>query len=98
MAESASHLGVLLIELFIPASGSLKSKRRILKSLKDRLRSKFNVSVAEVGYLDKWQRAVLGTCMIGVDKRYLDGSLQAVLSFVEGIRNVEVTKSRIEFL
>ncbi len=53
-------VGALELEIFIPGSGSLKDKRKVVKSLCDRIRSRFNVSVAEIDFQDKWQRAVLG--------------------------------------
>jgi Uncharacterized protein conserved in bacteria len=60
-------VGVLQVELYIPGSGSLKAKRRVVRSLKDRIRANFNVSVSEVDAQDKWQRAVVGIACIGSD-------------------------------
>ena len=61
-------VGVLNIELFIPGSNSLKTKRSIIKGIKDRLRSHFNVSVAEIDHADKWQRASLGVSSVSNKK------------------------------
>ena len=97
MSEPTAHIGILSLELYLPSSGSLKSKRRVLKSLKDRVRSQFNVSIAEIGELDKWQKAVIGICVIGNDKSHLDRSLQNILSFADGIREFEVVDYKIEF-
>ena len=84
------HIGVLSLEVHIPESGSLKSKRSVLKSLKDRLRSKFNVSVAEVEDLDKWQKSGITVCMVGNDKAHVDSSMQGVLSYIEQERDLRV--------
>ena len=59
MIESHPSVGILKVALFLPASQSLKEKRMVLKSLKDRARSRFNVSIAEIEHHDKWQRTVL---------------------------------------
>ncbi len=93
-----SHLSVLYLDIHVPESGSLKSKRHVLKSLKDRLRNKFNVSVAELGELEKWQRSVLGVAMISSDKRRLAESIQAVIAFVESDHNLQLLDSHIEQL
>lgn len=97
MSEATLHVALLSVEIHIPASQSLKSKRMVLKSLKDRLRSRFNVSVAEVGDWDKWQRAQFCVCMIGCDKGHLDGSLQSVLSYVRQDRSIHIIDHELEF-
>ncbi len=75
--------GVLEIELHIPAAQSLKQKRSVVKSLRDRLRSNFNISVAEIDHLDKWQRATLAIAMVSRDQQYLDSRFQAITGFIE---------------
>ena len=91
------HIGVLSVAIHIPASQSLKDKRMVLKSLKDRLKSKFNVSVAELDGQDTWQRSTLGIVMIGNDNRYLDSTLQNVLSYIESFGECEICDHTIEF-
>jgi uncharacterized protein YlxP (DUF503 family) len=76
-------IGTLQIELHLPAAGSLKEKRFILKSLKTRIRNKFNISIAEVDYLDKWQRTVLGFACVANERRFLDETLAKVFNAVE---------------
>jgi uncharacterized protein YlxP (DUF503 family) len=71
-------LGVLTIDVHLPYAESLKDKRRVIKSLKDRLRSQFNVSVAELEGDQLWQRAVVGVAAIAADREYLTGLLQRV--------------------
>jgi uncharacterized protein len=98
MPIEAAHLGVLYAEIFIPLSGSLKSKRSVLKSIKDRVRSRFNVSIAEVGEMDKWQRSVLAVAAVSGDKTYLDQCLQSILSFLDTVHDIELIQHQIEFL
>ena len=92
------HIAVLLLELHIHESGSLKSKRKIIKSLKDRVHAKFNVSFAELAENDKWQRAVCGVSMIGNDRRYLDGCMQEILNLVRSGHEAVLVNSSLEFL
>lgn len=89
-------IGVLKIELLIPGVNSLKEKRRVLRSLKDKLRNNFNISVAEINMQDKWQRAVLGAAGINADKKYLNGQLDKVIDFVENFRGVEMVDYEME--
>ena len=96
--ESTAHLGVLTVQIHIPASQSLKTKRMALRSLKDRIRSRFNVSIAETDGMDKWQRSEIGVSMIGNDKGYIDRTLREILNLFEGSSDVEVTGEDIQFL
>ncbi len=96
--DSYAHLAVLTLDLHIPASQSLKTKRMALKSLKDRVRGKFNVSIAEIGEQDKWQRSEIAVCMVGNDKQYVEGALQSVLDYVREERAVSLIDSSIEFV
>lgn len=69
---------LLTVELMIPHAQSLKDKRSGLRGLKDRIRNRFSASVAEVGYQDKWQRAVLAVCLVGSDKRQLESTASRI--------------------
>ena len=71
MFDQTCFVTILYIEMMIPHAQSLKDKRRAVRGLKDRISNRFNASVAEVGYLDKWQRAVLAVCLVGNDRRQL---------------------------
>ena len=95
--DYTQHLGVLSVAVHIPAAQSLKEKRSVLKSLKDQVRKKFNVSVAELDGQDKWQVATLGFAMINSDNRYLDSCLSNILSFVEGFGRLDVCDHSVEF-
>ncbi len=76
-------IGCLTLEIHLPESHSLKDKRQVLRSLKDRLRHRFNVSVAELDGQDSWQHAVVGIAAISADAAYLEGALRAVLKQAE---------------
>ncbi|MBM3319334.1 MAG: DUF503 domain-containing protein [Candidatus Eisenbacteria bacterium] len=86
------------IHLFIPAAASLKAKRSVVKGLKDRIRARFNVSVAEIEDHDLWQRAVLGVAVVSNDRAHADQVLAAVVRLVEGEPRAEMTDVRREFL
>jgi uncharacterized protein YlxP (DUF503 family) len=75
------HIGVLRLECFMPSCHSLKEKRQLVRSLKDRLRNKFNVAVAETDYLDKWQRAELGVVTVSGQRTHLDQMLDEIERF-----------------
>ena len=77
-------IGVRSWELHIPGAHSLKEKRSVLKSMKDRLHNQFNVSVAETAHHDVWQRAELTVCLVATDRRQAESVLSAVDAFVAG--------------
>ena len=92
-------LAVLTIELRIEGAHSLKDKRQVLRSLKDKLRSGFNVSVAELEQTDLWQRATVGVAAISSSRDYLSGLMQQVERAAARIANdhgAEITDSFVE--
>lgn len=91
-------VGVLEIDLLLRGNTSLKEKRRVLKSIKDRTSRKFNVSIAEVDYNDLWQRAKLGICCVSNDKVHADRVLSGVVNFIEGNFQAELLDYSIEIL
>ena len=91
-------VGAALIELHVHGSQSLKAKRGVVKSLTARMRNRFNVSVAEVGGQDTWQRAVLGVSACGSDPLRVRQALERVIDFVEGQHLAEVRETDIELL
>jgi hypothetical protein len=91
----------LTLELRIEDAHSLKDRRQVLRSLKDRLRSGFNVSVAEIDPTDLWQSASLGVVAISSSRDYLDGLMKQVEAVATRIANnhgAEITDSYLEFL
>ncbi|MHB8844136.1 MAG: DUF503 domain-containing protein [Nitrospirota bacterium] len=89
-------IGVCTMEMHIPESGSLKTKRHSLKSLKDRIRNKFNVSVAEVGDNDLWQKTSLAVAAVSNDKSHLNQTLDHVLNLVRSVPEVSLLDYQIE--
>jgi len=75
-------VGVLRLKLAILEAHSLKDKRRVIKSLKDRLSNTFNASVAEVAELDSWQRCDLGIAVVANEGRFAHECLDKVVDFV----------------
>jgi len=92
------HVLLIKLSLQIPDAHSLKDKRRQIRSLKERLRSKFNVSVAEIDALDNWQKAVIGVCMISIDKSYLDKQYSLVETLVLEYTELELVNMTREWL
>lgn len=76
-------IGILTLELQIPASQSLKQKRQTMRSLSTRLRNNYNISVAQVDHLDSWQLATLGVVAVSGDRRYVQDLLQHVVDYVQ---------------
>jgi uncharacterized protein len=91
-------IGVLTIELFIPDSQSLKDKRQVLHSLKDRLHGKFNLSVAEVDGQDLWQKSVLGMACVANEGSHVNQVLEQALNLIKGMPAVEVVRTHLELL
>ncbi|OGP19463.1 MAG: cytoplasmic protein [Deltaproteobacteria bacterium GWA2_55_10] len=91
-------VGVSTITLLLHSSHSLKDKRQVLKSVIEKTKNKFNVSVAEVGDNDVWQRAELGIAAVGNDRAFVNSVLDKVLLFIEGLHLAEVTDSTIEIV
>ena len=84
------EVGVLQVTVHVPAAHSLKDKRSVIKSLKDQLRGRFNVSVAEVDSNDTWQRATLGVAAVGDDRAYVQGLLGQAADWIRATRLVDV--------
>ena len=76
-------VGLLHMELHLPGSHSLKEKRSVVNHVKERLRTRFNASVAEVDHQELWQRAALGVAVVSGDAGGLDKVLRDILSVVE---------------
>jgi len=91
-------VGILRLTLYLPESRSLKDKRRVLRSVKDRLRGQFNVSVAEVDHLDLWQKATVAVALVSKDARHADRLLQKVLDRVESYRLADIIDVKTEIL
>jgi len=91
-------VGLCSVELHLSGVTSLKEKRRIVKSLLQRLHNRFNVSAAEVDYQDYWQKACIGLACVGNEGRYINEVLQQSVNFVEQFSGAEVINYSIEIL
>jgi uncharacterized protein YlxP (DUF503 family) len=91
-------VGILQLELRIGDADSLKDKRRVILSLKDRIAHAHNVSIAEVGALDEHRRSILGIAMVANDRQYVEGGLSKLVDFVRTVPQVDLVDFRIELL
>ncbi len=91
-------VGTCRVELRLAGNNSLKGKRRVVKSLKDRIRGRFNVSVAEVDRLDEWQRATLGIVCVSNNSRLVDETLTKVVNLIETDADALILDYEIELM
>jgi len=89
-------VGTMKIILHLHDNRSLKGKRKVVRSMVDKIKHKFNVSIAEVGSNDKWQRIELGVSAVGNDRRHIDTSLNNILSYMESLYLAEIVDSSLE--
>ncbi len=89
-------VGTLVIRLVLRDSHSLKDKRQVLKSIKDRVSNKFNVSVAEVDNQDEWQQATLGVAMVGTDTRFVNSVLSKLIDHLRFAPGAELVDYELE--
>ena len=90
-------VGLLTLEIYIPYSHSLKEKRKALNSLKDRLRKKFNIALAELDYQSKWQRALIGIVTINNQKRVIESLFEKILQDTEKNLEGQILRSEINY-
>lgn len=91
-------IGLLSIELHFPDAQSLKAKRMVVKSIKDRLQRKFHVAVAETGYLDLWQRSELSVVSVSGARPVLESQLEAISRDLEDRFSSEVVGTSFELI
>jgi len=89
-------VGTLKIEFRLFDNRSLKGKRKIVRSMVDKVRNKFNMSIAEVGSNDRWQKIELGVSAIGNDRRHIDSSLNSVLRFLDSLCLAQIVDTEME--
>jgi hypothetical protein len=89
-------VGLLKVTLILPENSSLKGKRKVVKSLVGRLKSRFNISAAEVEGNDLWQRAEIGVAMVGNDNRFINSALDKILDYIERETEAEVIDSQMD--
>jgi uncharacterized protein len=90
-------IGLAVWELQLPGCGSLKEKRSVLKSVKDRLHNQFNVSVAETAHQDTHRRAELAACTVSGERPQANRVIDAVDRFLEGEARVRIVDSYVTY-
>ena len=96
--DNQAYLAVISIEFLIPESRSLKTKRKITKSLIDRIRNKYNASVSEIGYLDKWQRSVIGISMISNNRQLIEKGYASIEQVFREVSEIDLVAIHIEWI
>jgi hypothetical protein len=91
-------VGLMTLDLHIPAAGSLKEKRLVIKSITDRIRNKFNVSVAEVDANNLWQRCVLGISIVSNETVMIHKVFGKIRDLIVSNHAVELIDSTVELL
>lgn len=90
-------VGILTVSIAIPAANSLKDKRRVVKSIKDRLRNGFNISVADIGDQDLWRNAELAIAVVSGDSSYANGVLSRVQDVIRDRVDAIMTHCELEW-
>jgi uncharacterized protein YlxP (DUF503 family) len=91
-------IGYGIINLRIPESGSLKSKRSVLSRILKRAQNEFNVSIAETGRLDNYKMAEIAFAFVGNDSRYINGKVDQLLRFIDNLQIAETLDSKTEIM
>jgi uncharacterized protein YlxP (DUF503 family) len=91
-------IGSATIEITIGEAASLKGKRAILKSIINRVKAKFNVSIAEVGYNDKWQHSIIGISCVSNEKSHANSMISSVINFIDKDTRITITDQLVEIL
>jgi len=91
-------IGLITFEIYFPYVHSLKEKRKILSKLKDKIKLKFNVSIAELDFLDKWQRTKIGLVAINSQKLTIEKMLNRILKEIEENLEGELLNYKIDYI
>jgi hypothetical protein len=91
-------VGICQVRLSLAENHDLKGKRAVLRSVKDRVRNRFNVSIAEVGDLDAWHDATLGIACVSGERVQVERQLAHVATFIEDLRLAEVEDVAVEYI
>jgi len=91
-------VGICQLDIRIHGNNSLKGKRQVIKQIVDRTKSRFNVSIAEVGDHDLWQRTKIGFSIVGNDRRHINSRLDTIKNFIEQFYPAEIIDSEWEIL
>ena len=91
-------VGICQLDIRIHGNNSLKGKRQVIKQIVDRTKTRFNVSIAEVGDHDLWQRTKIGFSIVGNDRRHINSRLDTIKKFIEQFYPAEIIDSEWEIL
>ncbi len=89
-------VGIVEMEIYIYEVNSLKEKRQVVKSLIERLKNKHNISIAEIGDLELWNKLVLGISVVSNSKLIVEKSIESIRSFVENDHRVEIVNTIVD--
>ena len=89
-------VGILVIHFYLPNSDSLKAKRQILLRIKDRLKNKFNISIAELGLMNSLKESQVGISCISNSGRYIDGQLSHIVETLKSCSSIEIVNYSTE--
>ena len=91
-------IGYCSLKFVLHGNQSLKDKRRIVRTIKDRLKNKFNISIAEVGDQNAKNNLHIGITAVSSDSRYLDGLMKQVINFIDNMYLADITEHHIELI
>ena len=91
-------VGLLTVELHVPGSQSLKEKRMVLRRIKDKVRNKFNVAIAEVGDQDAWQSARLGFAVVANERAFVERMVETIVAFIDGLAVAKLVDDEKDFV
>ena len=91
-------VGTMKIEFMLFDNRSLKGKRKVVRSMVDKVKARFNVSVAEVGSNDKWQKIELGISAVGNDRRHIDSSLNHIRDFLDSLCLAQIVNTEMDIV
>ena len=91
-------VGCMKIEFRLVDNRSLKGKRKVVRSMIDKVKARFNVSISEIGSNDKWQKIELGISAVANDRRHIDSSLNHVQGYLESLYLAQIVKIEVEII
>lgn len=91
-------IGICICEIFIFNANSLKSKRSVVKSIIEKSKNRFNVSIAEVGENDKWQKSVIAFSTISNNQKIVEETIEKVINFFDSYSEIEIINIKREIL
>ena len=91
-------IGICTCEIFIFNANSLKSKRSVVKSIIEKSKNRFNISIAEVGENDKWQKSIIAFSTISNNQKIVEETIEKVINFFDSYSEIEIINIKSEIL